>query len=165
MRLRERDGAQHIFLNPFGSYFGKQFTHHNEGFSFAAEFVRIVGAQFRPTAPSFNGRRVRFRSMLAPYAGDGPDAALQAEAGLFSLPPLVFRSQSGKNTVSHDFPYQEDLDAAVAEHALDSCKGWSYGDFLTDRNKDLPPGVPKEKQTTPITAFFKIISDGIKMRP
>ncbi len=165
MRLRERAGAQRIALNPFGSYFGKQFTHHNEGFSLAAEFVRIVGAQFRPTAPSFNGRSVRFRLMLAPYMGDGPDTLLRGEADLFSLPPVVFRSGDGRNIVVDDYPFQDDLDAAVSEHDLDSCNGWSYGDFLSHRNEDLPAGVPKESLKTPVSAFFKIIADGIRMRP
>ncbi|MFA6450957.1 MAG: hypothetical protein WCX65_15895, partial [bacterium] len=165
MRLREREKIQSVTMNPFGTYFGKQFSQLSEGQGFAGEFVRIVGTQFRPTAPSFNGRRVQFRMMLAPYAGDGPAETLRGEADLFSLPPTVVIPSEGSFSVINDFPYDEDFAASAKENNLDACVGWNYDDFLTDRNKDIKPGVPEDEQGTPITAFIKIIIDGIKMRP
>jgi hypothetical protein len=165
MRLREREGAQSVALNPFGTYFGKQFSHLVEGLGFAAEMTRIIGSQHRPTAPSFNGKRVAFRMMLAPYAGDGPDEILRSEAALFSFPPAVVRIEKDKRELIHGLPFEEELAAAVEEHSLDACKGWFYADLLAECNKDLKPGVPTEEQGAGLVTFIRLIAEGIKMRP
>lgn len=165
MRVREREGMQSVSLNPFGAYFGKQFSQLAEGPGIAAEMTRIIGAQHRPTAPSFNGRRVAFRMMIAPYEGDEPPAALRGEADLFSFPPAIVRIEKDKKELIHGLPFGEELAAAISDYSLDACKGWFYCDFLTERNKDLKPGVPEEEQGTPIAAFIRLIVEGIKMRP
>ncbi len=165
MRLREKDKTQSAMLNPFGCYYGKQFSQLNDGMEYAGEIVRIVGAQFRPTAPSFNGRRVRFRMMVAPYAGDGPDGTLQAEADLFSLPPAVFSVKDGARELIQDFELSGALDAARSEYDIDRFKGWAYADFLTERNKDLKEGVPDEEQGNSLGAIIKIIREGFRLKP
>ena len=131
----------------------------------SAEMTRIIGSQHRPTAPSFNGKRVAFRMMLAPYAGDGPDEILRSEAALFSFPPAAVRIEKNSRELVHGLPFEEELAAAIEEHGLDACKGWFYADLLAERNKDLKPGVPTEEQGAGLATFIRLIVEGIKMRP
>jgi len=165
MRLREKDKVQSVMLNPFGTYFGKQFSHLIEGSGFAAELVRIVGSQHRPTAPSYNGSQVKFSMMVAPYAGDEPSDQLKNDADLYSIPPMIFSEIDGKNEIIHGLPFDEELLQAIEDHNLDACKGWLYADILEERNKGIKRGVPDEEQGASIGTFLNLIIEGIKMRP
>ncbi|HOC91458.1 MAG TPA: hypothetical protein PKH33_03720 [bacterium] len=163
MRVRESGGRQRASLNPFGTYFGKQFSHLNEGFNLAYEMTMAVGAQHRPTAPSFNGGRVRMSLMLAPYEGDAPSQALRTEADLFSMPPAVIvRDSQGKPSIP-DSDIEADLAPCRAEHDLDACAGWKYSDFLEYANKDFNPGAKAEKGAS-IATFVRMIVEGIRIR-
>ncbi|MCX8071012.1 MAG: fibronectin type III domain-containing protein [Candidatus Binatia bacterium] len=102
MRLREIDGQQRIWVNPFGSYHGRQMDYsHLGGSGIANEIAERKGAQFRPNGPSFNGQSHRFRLLLAPYRGDAPPAELQRSARSFFYPPTVvyLRSPAGSDVV------------------------------------------------------------------
>jgi len=90
MRLREESGRQLLWLNPFGSYHGRQMDYaHLGGSGIASEVAARAGAQFRPNGPSFNGQTQRFSLLLAPYVGDAPPQELQATAEAFFHPPAV----------------------------------------------------------------------------
>jgi hypothetical protein len=90
MRLRERDGKQRVGLNPFGSYYGRQLDYrHLGGNGLGAEFTAAVSGSLRPNAPSFNGQRLAFSLMLAPFEGDEPPAQIQADALAHFYPPAV----------------------------------------------------------------------------
>lgn len=90
MRLRETNGRQQVWINPFGSYFGEQMDYsHMGGAGLGRELAVMIGPAFRPNGPSFNGRRARFSLLLAPYAGDEPPADLQAAARAFFAPPAA----------------------------------------------------------------------------
>jgi hypothetical protein len=81
MRLREREGVQQLSLNPFGSYHGRQLDYsHLGGTRLGAEFTVAASGSLRPNGPSFNGRRLAFSLLLAPYVGDEPPSPLQADA-------------------------------------------------------------------------------------
>ncbi|MEJ2736976.1 MAG: fibronectin type III domain-containing protein [Anaerolineae bacterium] len=81
MRLREREGVQRLSLNPFGSYHGRQLDYrHLGGNGLGAEFTTAASGSLRPNGPSFNGQRLAFSLLLAPYAGDEPPAQIQADA-------------------------------------------------------------------------------------
>lgn len=94
MRLREREGVQRLWLNPFGSYHGSPIDYsHIGGVGIGADFLQVFSGFMKPNGPSFNGQTMRFGLMLAPYAGDAPPADLQAGAAAHFYPPgLVFRS-------------------------------------------------------------------------
>lgn len=99
MRLREIQGRQRLWINPFGSYHGRQMSYaHLGGSGIAQEVAEQKGAQFRPNGPSFNGQRQRFRLLLAPYLGDEPPKSLQDRANAFFYPPAVvyLRSPAGE---------------------------------------------------------------------
>lgn len=90
MRLKVRRGLQQLYLNPFGTYFGKQldYTHIHKSIV-ATQMAQAVSAHMRPGGPSFNGKLVNFRLMLAPYEGNEPPQELQREAMAFFYPPAV----------------------------------------------------------------------------
>ncbi len=95
MRLRERDGIQRLSLNPFGSYHGRQLDYgHLGGNGLGAEFTRAVSGSLRPNGPSFNGQRLAFSLLLAPYAGDEPPAQIQADARAHFYPAGVIYHQT-----------------------------------------------------------------------
>jgi hypothetical protein len=87
MRLREVDGIQHLYLNPFGTFHGKQMDYsHLPGNGLGAEITGAVSNALNSSAPSFNGQTVRFSLMLAPYFGDSPPKNLQNDAAAFFYP-------------------------------------------------------------------------------
>ena len=87
MRLRERDRIQHLSLNPFGSYFGRQLDYsHLGGNGTGAELATVASGSLKPNGPSFNGQALRFSLLLAPYAGDEPPDQVQQDAEAFFYP-------------------------------------------------------------------------------
>jgi hypothetical protein len=95
MRLQERRGVQHLALNPFGSYYGPQPDYrHLGGNGLGARITSAVSSALRPNAPSFNGRRMAFSLLVAPYLGNAPPAELQADALLHFYPPGVVYLQT-----------------------------------------------------------------------
>ena len=93
MRLREQDGRQALWINPFGSYHGRQLDYsHLDGTGLGAEITELFSSSLRPNGPSYNGQRERFSLLLAPYAGDAPPEGLRSEAGnFFAAPAVVYR--------------------------------------------------------------------------
>ena len=90
MRLRESEGTQSIFLNPFGSYYGEQFDYSHLGGNGNGKVVmQAFSGALQPNAPSFNGKSLKFSLMLAPYQGDQPDQKLINEANVNFYPPGV----------------------------------------------------------------------------
>lgn len=90
MRLRERQGVQRLWLNPFGSYYGKQASYSHLGASGSgADFLKAFSGFLKPNGPSYNGQTLHFSLLLAPYSGDEPPAGLQAEAAAHFYPPGV----------------------------------------------------------------------------
>jgi len=87
MRLREVKGSQHLYLNPFGTYHGKQPDYsHLPGNGLGAEITGAVSNALNSSAPSFNGQTVRFSLALAPYLGDAPPDDIQGDAAAFFYP-------------------------------------------------------------------------------
>jgi len=90
MRMREHDGAQQLWLNPFGSYYGRLASYSHLGASGLGEdFLKAFSGFLKPNGPSFNGQTLRFSLLLVPYAGDEPSVSLQAEAAAHFYPPAV----------------------------------------------------------------------------
>jgi hypothetical protein len=91
MRLREEHGRQAVSLNPFGSYYGRQFDYsHLGGNGNGSVIMRAFSGALAPNGPSFNGETLRFSLLLAPYAGDEPPQELQdAAAAHFYAPGVI----------------------------------------------------------------------------
>lgn len=94
MRLREQNGSQTVSLNPFGSYYGRQFDYsHLGGNGNGTVIMQAFSGALAPNGPSFNGETLRFSLMLAPYAGDEPPQALQSSAAAhFYAPGVIVHS-------------------------------------------------------------------------
>jgi hypothetical protein len=90
MRLREHDGQQMISLNPFGSYYGKQFDYsHLGGNGNGTAIMQAFSGALSPNGPSFNGETLHFSLLLAPYFGDEPPQEIQDDAAAHFYPPGV----------------------------------------------------------------------------
>lgn len=103
MRLREQHGAQTISLNPFGSYYGKQFDYsHLGGNGNGTVIMQAFSGALAPNGPSFNGETLRFSLLLAPYAGDEPPQDLQNAAAAHFYAPgvIVHASPAETNAVT-----------------------------------------------------------------
>jgi hypothetical protein len=103
MRLREQNGAQTISLNPFGSYYGKQFDYsHLGGNGNGTVIMQAFSGAIAPNGPSFNGETLRFSLLLAPYAGDEPPQELQNTAAAHFYAPgvIVHASPAEINAVT-----------------------------------------------------------------
>ena len=102
MRLREQNGRQTVSLNPFGSYYGKQFDYsHLGGNGNGSAIIQAFSGALTPNGPSFNGKRLRFSLMLAPYKGDEPPEQIQdAAAAHFYAPGIIVHSALPEMTVA-----------------------------------------------------------------
>jgi hypothetical protein len=90
MRLREQDNQQDLWLNPFGSYFGKSLDYHHLGSSgIGGDFLKAFTGFMHPNGPSYNGQQLRFTLLIAPYSGDEPPPDLQAAAAAYFYPPAA----------------------------------------------------------------------------
>jgi len=94
MRLREQKGEQELWLNPFGSYYGRQASYSHLGATGLGEdFLKAFSGFLKPNGPSYNGQTLNFSLMLAPYSGNEPPTGLQAEAAAHFYPPgIVFHA-------------------------------------------------------------------------
>jgi hypothetical protein len=90
MRTR---GAR-IFLNPFGTYFGKQLRYAT-AFSGLGKLIAVHMAESLSSfAPSFNGRTEDLALLIAPYLGDAPPEEVRRDAEAFAYPyAVVSRSE------------------------------------------------------------------------
>ncbi len=88
MRLTlSKDRMQQLFINPFGTYFGRQLDYSHTGSNGTGALMTIaVGAHLRPSGPSWNGKSDRFRIMLAPYEGGEPPENTRKNAMAFFYP-------------------------------------------------------------------------------
>jgi hypothetical protein len=76
--------TQSILMNPFGTYWGKQY-HYPTAVSNIGRFAALLTAEhLHPSAPSWEGNTVDFTLMLALYNGNDPPEVLLQEARRFS---------------------------------------------------------------------------------
>ncbi|GIW44940.1 MAG: hypothetical protein KatS3mg077_2222 [Candidatus Binatia bacterium] len=145
MRLREQNGEQRLWINPFGSYHGKQMSYaHLGGSGIAQEIAERKGAQFRPNGPSFNGQRQRFRLLLAAYEGDEPPPALQDTAAAFFYPPAVVYLDSPARA---EVLLPEDMRAWIERRATQSPQ------------PSLPAGAPRAFLVNPTQGAAHLVWD------
>jgi hypothetical protein len=146
MRLRVRDGRQVVSLNPFGSYHGRMLDYsHLGGSGVGAALLQAFGGQLNPNGPSFNGQTLRFSLLLAPYAGDEPPAALQAEAGLHFYPPEI---------VIHAAP-----PGVAADTADDIRRLWAVEELRVQQASPAPLGPPTAFLANPVSGGAVLVWD------
>jgi len=95
MRTRVTRRGTRIFLNPFGSYHGKQ-LHYQTAFSGLGKRIAAkMSAALDSYAPSYNGQSEEFSQLIAPYRGDQPPEQIRSDAEAFAYPyAIVSRSSA-----------------------------------------------------------------------
>jgi hypothetical protein len=91
LRTRQQNDVARIRLNPFGTYWGRQYRYGTADTGLGNLLATTFSASdhIKPYAPSYNGRVQEFRLLIAPYAGDAPPETLQHDAAAFAYPYLV----------------------------------------------------------------------------
>lgn len=87
------DRKQALFnarINPFGTYYGKQYHHPTWGNRQGFKGTLISGEQFCSSAPTFNGRNTRFSLMLCFFDQDQIPDRLKQDLLMHSNPAMVF---------------------------------------------------------------------------
>ncbi len=87
MRLRFSGNRQIVGMNPFGSYYGKQWRYPTAVTGLGRFAALATGDNFDPYAPSWEGGSLRCSLMIAPYEGDCPPAGLRRDALVFATSP------------------------------------------------------------------------------
>ena len=78
---------QRRWLNPFGSYYGRQLDYSHLGSNgVGTDFATLASGSLKPNAPSYNGQIERFSLLLAPYTSVEPPAAIQNDVATFFYP-------------------------------------------------------------------------------
>jgi hypothetical protein len=89
MRLRATRRGARVFLNPFGSYHGRQLRYPT-AFTGLGRLIAILAApSLEPQAPSYNGQSEEISLLIAPYAGDEPPEEIRSDAEAFAYPYAV----------------------------------------------------------------------------
>jgi hypothetical protein len=89
MRTRATRRRTRIFLNPFGSYHGRQ-LHYPTAFTGLGKLVgTMLGESLNPLAPSYNGQSEEFSLLIAPYSGNAPPEQLRNDGEAFAYPYAV----------------------------------------------------------------------------
>jgi hypothetical protein len=89
MRTRRTQRGTRIFLNPFGSYHGRQWSYATAFTGLGLRIAMKFADTWDPHAPSYNGRSEVFSQLIAPYAGDAPPDEMRRDAEAFSYPYAV----------------------------------------------------------------------------
>jgi len=89
LRTCRQGGASRVLLNPFGSYWGKQYRYATADTGLGNLLARTMADHIMPYAPSYNGREQEFALLIAPYAGDAPPDTVRNDAEAFAYPYLV----------------------------------------------------------------------------
>jgi hypothetical protein len=89
MRTRTTRRGTRIFLNPFGSYHGRQ-LHYPTAFTGLGKLVgTMLGESLNPLAPSYNDQSEEFSQLIAPYAGDQPPEEIRNDVEAFAYPYAI----------------------------------------------------------------------------
>ena len=91
LRTRRQGAVSRVWLNPFGSYWGRQYRYGTADTGLGNFLAVSMSASdhINPYAPSYNGKAQEFRLLLAPYAGDAPPENLCYDAEAFAYPYIA----------------------------------------------------------------------------
>ncbi len=103
MRTRKTAHGLQAALNPFGSYWGKQYNYAtaDTGFGKFLTTTMSTADHINPLAPSYNGKTQQFSLLIAPYLGDQPDLQIQNDALAFAYPYIVLDPENIFNDPPH----------------------------------------------------------------
>jgi hypothetical protein len=97
MRVR----SSKLYLNPFGTYFGKQRHHATYGNGLGSQAAVFSAPQFFPLAPSYNGAEEEFLLGFFPFSGQ-PDDGVWEQAIGFCEGDIAHNESMKEFCVSHE---------------------------------------------------------------
>ena len=108
MRTRVTRRGTRVFLNPFGSYHGRQ-LHYLTAWSGLGKLIgTMLGESLAPLAPSYNGQSEEFSQLIAPYRGDQPPEQIRNDAEAFAYPyAILSRSRAILPSRLREWTYRE----------------------------------------------------------
>jgi hypothetical protein len=95
MRVRKEGDKNKVFVNPMGTYFGRQLHYAIRRNELVAKGALKFAAQYAPLAPSYSGQIQKFSLMIAPYDGQEPSKQLQNDALTHAYPPHIISNFKG----------------------------------------------------------------------
>lgn len=101
MRTKMVQNQTQITLNPFGSYYGKQYRYDTAYSGLGRALALISSDHLDPYAPSYNGKLQSFALMIAPYTGDQPPSELVNNANAYSYPYLMVSNSDILDVPNH----------------------------------------------------------------
>ncbi len=106
MKHEQKDQSFSLKLNPFGTYFGRQYYQPtwSNGQGFRAAF--ITGEQYASAGPTYNGHCNTFSIMLSFFKGDSLPTAQQNDLLNFAHPPYSRFLQEKAEPAKTDTPLQ-----------------------------------------------------------
>jgi hypothetical protein len=103
LRTRRQGDMLRVRLNPFGTYWGRQYRYAiadtGLGNLLATRFS--ASDHIKSYAPSYNGRTQELSLLIAPYRGDAPPDAVRYAAEAFAYPYLVLNDDQFIATPAH----------------------------------------------------------------
>lgn len=163
-----RKKGQQIRINPFGTYYGKMLHYWTHGTGFAQKFATKVSTTFRSTAPSFSGKKISFKLIIAPYLGDKPPESIISFANHFSFPPLiVIGRKDDSNIIENYSKYGIIANQLIKEFGIEDVIDLSYLEWVKLVNKDFNPNKDEIMPFLPkmgIGTNLRLFIDGIRGR-
>jgi len=91
LRTRKVGDSSRVVLNPFGSFWGRQYNYDTADTGLGKMLATVFSASdhIKPYAPSYNGQVQEFRLLVAPYVGDMPPQSTRNDAEAFAYPYLL----------------------------------------------------------------------------
>jgi hypothetical protein len=89
MRTRVNRRRTRVFLNPFGSYHGKQLHYPTAFTGLGKRIATMMAESLDPLAPSYNGQSEELSLLIAPYSGDEPPEQIRSDAEAFAYPYAI----------------------------------------------------------------------------
>jgi hypothetical protein len=108
MRTRRARQGTRIFLNPFGSYHGRQWSYPTAFTGLGRWIATRFADTCDPHAPSYNGQTESFSQLIAPYRGDAPPEEIRRDAEAFAYPyAILSRSTAIRPPPHRSWSYPE----------------------------------------------------------
>jgi hypothetical protein len=118
---------------------------HLGGSGVGAALQQAFGGQLNPNGPSYNGQRLHFSLLLAPYGGDEPPTSLQADAALYFYPPEI---------IFHTAP-----EGVVADTAEDIRRFWQAEQLRVQQASQAQLDPPTAYLANPVSGAAVLVWD------
>lgn len=157
---------QQVKINPFGTYYGKEFHYWSTGTGHAQKVIPEYSTTYRSTAPTFSGKNIEFDLVLAPYIGDHPPDEIQSFLGHYSFPPLVIWRNQQSNLLYTNY---ENLNIATRklmdDYQIEDVMNLSYLEWVELINQQKEKERKQRDDTHfKLSSMLTLIWDALKSK-